>query len=405
MARPLFVLMAAATLAAQAPASAGIIADWNELQSRIEHADNGPPSFNAARFKASSRITIAMFEAANAVTPAYASYAGITAAPAGASDVAAVAAAAHAAMLAIYPDNKPQIDNQYRLELATVPAGAARDAGIAAGEAAAAAALKLGAHDQALSKVAYRPIGVAGRWAPSNLPYPAELTQGKPFVLKSPDELRLGPPPAITSAAWAEAFNEVKTYGGKTSTARSETQTAMARFFVDYSIDPLIRQLDSRPGKRLVDNAHAAALLSVALDDLDFVLIDGKMHWMSWRPMNAIRTAADDGNAATVEDAAWEPLLRTPNQPEYPCGHCGFAATVAGVLADELPPPPGGYAFSSDSLDGVVMRFPTLAAYEQAASDSRIYGGVHFRTTNTPSIAMGHALARLVRERFAPPLK
>ncbi len=398
-------ILAVAALAA-GPAAAGIVSDWNDLQSKIERDTSPPvPTFNPMRMNSGSRVAIAMFEAANAVTPAYVSYLALPRAAAGASDFAAVATAAREAMVAIYPDDVKRIDNQYQLEMMSVPAGPARDAGIATGKAAAAAAIKAGAHDPSLPPVAYRPIGIPGKWAPSQLPYPAELLQARPYVLKSADELRLGPPPAIDGAAFAESFNEVKSLGRKTSTARTPEQTMLATFFVDYSVDPLIRQIDSRPGKRLVDNAHAVALLAVALDDLTFVLAEGKMHWMSWRPMNAIRTANDDGNAATAEDAAWEPLLRTPSQPEYPCGHCGFAGTVAGIVEAEMSPPPGGYAFTSDSLTNATLRFASLADYAQTASDSRIWGGVHFRTTNQPSIAMGRALAKLVRERFAPPLK
>ncbi len=399
-------MLAAAVLLAGGPVHAGIVSDWNDLQSKIDRdSDNAAASFNPKRMKAGSELAIAMFEAANAVTPAYVSYVGLPRAAAGASDAAAVATAAHEAMLALYPDDKGRIDTLYTLEMMTIPVGAGRDAGVSAGKAAAAAALKVGVYDPSLPRLGYRPVGIPGKWAPSNVPFPAELLQAKPYVLKSPDELRLGPPPAITSALFAASFNETKTMGSKTSTARTPEQTMIARFFVDYSLDPLIRQIDSRPGKRLVDNAHLVAALAVALDDLTFVLAEGKMHWMSWRPLNAIRTASDDGNPATDEDVTWEPLLRTPYQPEYPCGHCGVAGTVAGIVAPEMPTPPGGYAFSSDSLAGATLHFDSLADYAQTASDSRIWGGVHFRHTNQPSIVMGGALAKLVRERFAPPLQ
>ena len=39
----------------------------------------------------------------------------------------------------------------------------------------------------------------------------------------------------------------------------------------------------------------------------------------------------DDGNPATVEEAGWQPLIATPNHPEYPSAHS--CVTPAGGRA------------------------------------------------------------------------
>lgn len=144
------------------------------------------------------------------------------------------------------------------------------------------------------------------------------------------------------------------------------------------------------------------ALFAMAADDMDVVMTEGKMHHMFWRPINAIRTADADGNEATELNPAWVPLLTTPNQPEYPCGHCMFANVTATVLAAEGPPPPGGYAFTSERMPGVRITVPDLATYARDVSYSRILGGVHFRMTNDISDDLGKRIALHAMDRFAP---
>jgi len=50
-------------------------------------------------------------------------------------------------------------------------------------------------------------------------------------MLARPDQFRPGPPPDLTSKAWARDFHEVKTFGRSDSPARSAEQTDIARFW------------------------------------------------------------------------------------------------------------------------------------------------------------------------------
>ena len=52
----------------------------------------------------------------------------------------------------------------------------------------------------------------------------------RPWVMSRSDQLRPGPPPALTSALWARDYNEIKAVGGKVSTQRTAEQTAVAKF-------------------------------------------------------------------------------------------------------------------------------------------------------------------------------
>ena len=61
------------------------------------------------------------------------------------------------------------------------------------------------------------------------------------------------------------------------------------------------------------------AMISVTYADALIACFEAKYRYAFWRPITAIRAGDTDGNAATVGDPAWTPLLpATPNHPDYP---------------------------------------------------------------------------------------
>ena len=387
-------------------AQADVVSDWAELQTTVSKAEEQPMApFDASKISVYGRLNLAMFEAANAADPRYRSYLGLTAAPKGTSAEAAVVAAAHAVLAHHYPGQKKTLDDAYTLALGDIPAGTGRDRGVALGAQAAAAALARGGWDEKAPLAYYRPTGPVGRWAPSIVPHPPELSAGRPWFLTSIKQFRIADPAALTSREWADSFNEVKRMGARESKERAPHETLKARFWAFYDLDPVLRQVASQPGRSVVRNARMYALFGMAADDMDLVMAEGKMHHMYWRPINAIRLADADGNDATAMDPAWVPLLNTPNQPEYPCGHCMFSHLTATILSAEGAPPPGGFAFTSERMPGVRVTVPDLATYARDVSYSRILAGVHFRATNKISDDLGRRVGEYALARFAPPLK
>jgi len=144
----------------------------------------------------------------------------------------------------------------------------------------------------------------------------------------------------------------------------------------------------------------------MAFDDAAHAMVVAKMHYNYWRPITAIRNGATDGNAATAADPAWVPLLPTPNFPEYPCGHCTVAAAIAEVMTAEAGPrPAGGVRVMSQAIPmSVPQVLPSWDEWAQEVSDSRIYGGVHFRFSNEAGEQIGRRAARMVLERAMQPL-
>jgi membrane-associated phospholipid phosphatase len=133
-------------------------------------------------------------------------------------------------------------------------------------------------------------------------------------------------------------------------------------------------------------------------------MVDGKMTYTFWRPITAIRNGDQDGNDATEREADWEPLLKTPMHPEYPCGHCVVIAALTTVLAAEGPPPSGGIAVTSDALPGAVRYVTSYATLADEISLSRIYAGAHFRSSTEAGSALGRRVAEYAMQGFLKPL-
>jgi len=141
-------------------------------------------------------------------------YAGRTAARHDASIQAAVDAAAHDALVALYPApaTVASLDASYDSALATLPANDARDAGVAAGRAAAAAMLALRVNDHSQDPQSYTPTPGLGSWVPTPPAFAPALEPGwghvTPFLLESGSQLRPPPPPAPGSDAYVRDYVE-----------------------------------------------------------------------------------------------------------------------------------------------------------------------------------------------------
>ncbi|MES2904105.1 MAG: vanadium-dependent haloperoxidase [Pseudomonadota bacterium] len=396
-------LLGCAAVVNPAPAQADIVADWAELLTAVDDAASPPEyMFNPDTRQSWSKATLAMFEAANAIDRRYRSYVDLPLAPRGASSRAAVATAARDVLLACYPGEKKTIEDAYLASMANVPEGQARTDGIATGQRAAAAAMAAGGIDPKLGQAVYRPTAIPGKWAPSSLPYDPRELQVRPWFMTDASQLRIAPPPTLDSEAYAKSFEEVRTRGAKESKTRNATDTLAAKFWAFYELDPPMRQIADQPGRSTVQNARMYALVQMASDDIGLMMADGKLHHAFWRPMNAIRQADADGNDSTAPDPLWEPLVRTPAQPEYPCGHCTAAAVFSTILEGEGKPPPGGLHFTSERMKGVSMTVPDWPAYARAVDQSRIDAGVHFRFTAEASDPMGIKLGEMAMERLKP---
>ena len=408
MKRILKIGAAVAALASATQAQADAATDWWELANKFWLASMASPGSNPPDVqRASTRAALAMFEAVNAIDRRYHSYLNFPAAAGPASQDAAAATAAYRVLVQHYPANKSALEEGYAMAMAEIPDGASKQAGVALGERAAAAAMKAGDIDPAIEQTPYRPLAAPGEWIgaspPSLEPYWFAF---KPWALKNPQALRPPPPPALTSAVWARDYEEVRRLGARASKERTPHQTLIARYRQGYDLSPMVRYIADRPGRRQVDNARLFALYQMAMDDAVQAMVVAKLKYDYWRPVTAIRNGDRDGNDSTPRDAGWLPLLPTPNFPEYPCGHCTAVAVQAEVLklAGGLPSSTPVRVAAGMNPNMVVQTVKSWDEVVRQVSDSRMLGGVHYRFSNDAGEEIGRRAARIAVDTLLRPL-
>ena len=406
--RSLSILAAGAAMLSAQPARADVVTDWWDVANRYFNAGQGAPGPRSPEMeRATTRSALAVFEAVNAIDRRYQSHLNFPAGDPKASQEAAAATAAYKVLLHHYPANKAPLEEGYTLSMSGIPDSAAKAAGIAIGDQAAQAAIGASGVDPAFAMTPYRPRTVPGEWVATGLPsldaYWAAL---KPWVIPSAEALRPPPPPALTSERYARDVEEVRRLGGRTSKERTPVQTLIARYRQAFDITPSVRMATDMPGRKPVENARFLALYQMAFDDAAFAMVVAKQHYDYWRPITAIRNADRDNNPGTQLDPAWAPLIATPNFQEYPCGHCAVAGAIAEVMesVSGLPASAGVTVASLLNPNAAMQHVASWDDWAQQVSDSRMYGGVHYRFSNEAGEEIGRKAARMVIDRALRPL-
>jgi len=386
---------------------ADVVLIWNQTMLEAIRLDASAPPIAS---RGMAMVSLAMYDALNAIdgTPGY--YVSLPAVQ-GTDPNAAASAAAHRVLSYLYPGQQAFFDAQLAASLASIPDGPGKTNGLTLGQSIANAIIAIRATDGWNDFVDSVPGNQPGDWQPTApmydvalLPQWADLT---PFALTSPEQFRPAGPPALDSAAYAAAFNDVKTLGLATGSTRTADQTEIARFWADGSgtytppghWNQIAEQIAVQQGNSLSANARLFAQLNVALADAAITAWDAKYQYEFWRPIQAIQQADLDGNALTTKDASWTPLLISPPFPEYVSGHATFSGAAAEILTSLFG---NSLAFSTTSV-GLPTVIRTFTSFEQAAQEagrSRIYGGIHFEFSNQDGLVSGKALADFVLSRF-----
>ena len=333
-------------------------------------------------------------------------------APEGISADAAIAGAAERILSYAFRGQSDVFEAELAESLECVPDGKGESEGVAFGVAVADAIIALRANDGADRPMPEFLGGTApGEWRPTPPDFLPGLEplwgQVRPFALERGDQFRPGGPPDLTSAAYAEALDEVARLGEIDSEERTPDQTEAALFWSndrgtyttvghwnDIATDLLVQQ-----GTDIEGSARLLAELNVALADTVIATWGTKYVHDSWRPVTAVQQADEDGNPATSADPGWMPLLPdTPNFPEYVSGHSTTGPAAAAVLTDFFGAIP--FSATSPSLPGEVRQFAdfTEAAAEDAAS--RVWGGMHFGFSVADSQPLGENVARVALASF-----
>lgn len=345
-------------------------------------------------------VTVAMFDAINAIAHKYTPYALKSSAIQGSSMNAAAATAAHDVLIGACPDMVFAYDVALKSSLSLIADTVARNNGAAIGKQAAAAVIAARVNSKSDSKDPFMSFSKVGVYAPTLREVGMGFAHQTPWVMTKPDEVRPPPPPALSSAVWARDLNEIKSLGGKMSKTRTAEQTDDGKFWGNSDVRRVLRQLIGLPGRSLVDDARFLSLAEMAWLDSYVSMMDGKYAYNFWRPVTAIRGAAADGNDSTTADPDWEPLVNTPPHPEYPCGHCMSAAAVGTVIDLEFGKKMPAIVIDSDSS---MLRRLTTQEYIDDVGEARMLGGVHYRNSVNVGKAMGVSIGKLAVQRFFKP--
>jgi hypothetical protein len=388
-------------------AHADVVTDWNQIALDVLKAGNvlGNPWSRAM-----AMVHVAMSDAINSVQPRYARYVFAAPAAPNASADAAALAAARQILLALVPAQRTRIDEAYTESLSRIPDGPAKNEGITLGEQAAAVVQSDRASDATSAPDTYRPITAPGVWVPTQPPLFPQYAQAKPWGMKSADQFRPSPPPALTSAVYARDYNETKDLGGVRSSKRTQEQTDAVRFWTQTNFGPswndAARQLSAAKNLSLADNARLFALLTMGIANSFITDWDAKFHYNFWRPVTAIRNGDRDGNDATERDASWTPLNTTPMHPEYPSQAAIQCGAALAVLESVFGSGSVGPVTATDTVDPRLQRhFPTIAKMGEEQAAVRMWGGIHFRNTLEISERMGRRVSEHLIKNYLTPVR
>jgi hypothetical protein len=386
------------------PANADVVTDWNNAALDAIRAGNTAPPI-ASRSLAILHASI--YDAVNGIARTHEPYLVQSAVSSSASREAAASAAAHEALVNLFPARISTFDALHAAILAAIPNGPQKTAGIVWGEFVANQILAARANDGWNASIPPPGGSGPGVWVPTPpafLPY--ALPQWgfvMPFAMSSSSQFRPPGPPPLDSQQYADDYDEVKELGAAVGSTRTEEQSEIALFWADGAgtetppghWNSIAQIIADERANTLEQNARLFALLNIAMADAAICAWDAKYEFHFWRPVTAIAFAEPELN--------WMSFIVTPPFPDYVSGHSTFSAAAATVLplfygTEDLP-----FTTGSDFLPDVYRSFPTPMAAAGEAGDSRVYGGIHFRSASEDGLQAGISIGEWTYAHYLQP--
>jgi hypothetical protein len=393
------------------------IAAWNLISENAVKTAGHPPPVAALDF---AIVHLAIYDAVESIDGRFEAY--YTRVPGATGSLSAAAAkAGHDTLVGLFPGQIAALDLAYADFLAANGVDPL-DPGTAVGAQTAANMLALRVNDGRfpLNPPPFLGSTLIGQWrpTPSLLPGPPQtLAPGltpwvatvAPFTLHSGSQFRVEPPPDLRSWQWAVDYDETKAVGSLTSATRTAEQTEIGYFWADSG--PILwqnalRYISNKHLKDIGETARMYALAEAAMADAQIACWDSKYFYNFWRPITAIRLGDQDGNPATAVDPDWQPLINTPNFPEYPSGHADISGAVSHMLrlffgGDEL-------TFQMTTTNALAPQktrtFTRFSQAEQEVIDARVYVGIHYRHSDVVAGAQGRRVANWVFRHMLRPV-
>jgi hypothetical protein len=424
---PLLITPVLVALASPAVARANAVTDWNNIA--VSTLVAFPPLAGGA--PPALQINMAMtqgavYDAVNAIEPRHQPYLLTTHFPATASKEAALATAAYMVLSNIVqtvPDNllpnrtalQDSLDAAYAASLNAIPDGEAKTQGIAAGTAAAGVMITARQDDGRFGPSPWVPNYDPGHWQPllnpdgtPQLDPTAWVANVQPFLIQSPSQFRTDGPNALTSAEYAQDFNEVKALGSVNSQTRTPEQTHIALFWQSAggnvrAWNEVARNLVDQYDIDFGDSALLFAMLNLSAADASINCWNDKYYWDFWRPWTAIQRADEDGNPATEAEPTWTALLTAP-YPEHPSGHLAgdsaYLEVLQGFFGDRT-----GFDVTSARFPGELRHYDRFSHALREIIDARIWAGLHYRTADIQAQILGRKVVHYMEKHYFQPVQ
>ena len=399
------LLFFAATLVVTSSRAQNVVTDWNTIISSTAVTHGGKGGASSSPYFAYG--SIAVYDAVNAIhrqfQPFY--YRGI--APDGASDEAAAVAAAHRVLVNYFPAQQSTLDAQFLASLlAVTSAPEAKSAGIAVGEAAAAALIQARAGDGLEAHVPYTPGSGPGVWQPTPPAFgPAVfpwLGQMRPFTMTSASQFLPEGPTPLASEDWVDDYNQTRILGEANSFVRTPQQTEIGLFWTEnaaFQYTRAFNYLATNHKLDVMETARLIAILWTGYADAAIGCWNAKYHYSFWRPVTAI--GAGGGNSDLTADPNWTPLSITPSHPEYPSAHACITGAVSALVSDYFGTHKVHVVVDSHAFtDGVHTHvFEDTRDWFDEVFLARIYAGFHFSHSCEEGGKLGRGVAKQLFSR------
>jgi len=389
------------------------VLQWNRALLAIVRTPGAQPA-SVHPTRSFAIMHAAIYDAVNAIDKKHRPYVvRLSGVPRDASQEAAAAAAAHEVLVALYPAFKATLDAQLQQSLAQIPDGNDKVEGVLIGQTVADRIVAARSNDGSNAQPIPHVFGNAPgdyQSTPPNFPPQPQFTHWSrvtPFALEHANQFRPGPPPALTSDAYGDAFNQIKSLGIANSTTATADEALTGRFWngaIQNYWNEIAQTLSLAHGLTTAQNARLFALLNLSFADDVIAFYDAKYTYNFWRPVTAIRAADPGINPETVADPNWLPEVgKTAPDPSYPGAHAVISAAGAEVLISFFDRDRAEFNVTSEVLPGVERSFTSISAAAEEATLSRIFGGQHFRFDLTTGQRLGREVADFVVDNFLTP--
>ena len=389
--------------------TANPVIQWNQVLLTIVRTPGAQPA-TVHPTRSFAMLHAAIYDAVNSIDRSHEPYrVELSGVSRHASQEAAADAAAHDVLVTLYPKFQTALDADLQKLLAVIPDSSVKAEGVEVGRRVAANILAARGHDGSDAiPPEFVPDNAPGSYqlTPPNFK-PAQFTHWSkvtPFAIESANQFRPGPPPALSTDAYADAFNEIKSVGMLNSTMATPEQKQVGLFWngaIQNYWNEVAQTLALDHNLSTASTARLFALLNLAAADSVIAFYDAKYTYNFWRPVTAIREASIAINPATTPDPNWLPQsTNTAPDPSYPGAHAAISHAAAVVLTEFFDSDNFNQGVTSETLPGVQRSFKTISDIAAEATLSRVLAGQHFRFDENAGSELGNNVGEFVSGNF-----